>query len=345
MRPSKLVLGLATLALSTAGADNKVSGDKVAETKTEAQQLMGNALVWVDAQMFLDGAATGPSIRLAALDLGREEDVGYVVPMRILGTRGELVQVEPTPDVECAWWRAVSPAGLEGLRLWVKRTDLAPVLVKPFKAKFKDGSSIDLQPGVPVLNDKVAFHEGRMSASVPKASLGIAYKPYAIKPPKPGKATFLLDEKTSVKLGDQEFTFGPWTAGAATTKGKRMLVTIAARCMTAVISAPKERVHKNISLGRGAMASEPPPAPKATSGDRYYLAAGTKLTSETGDQVIATLTLDKDILKPTKKRACGEFVVTRVEEIATAPHTRDTAQPSRTLRLCAPADQVKVEKR
>jgi hypothetical protein len=64
--------------------------------------LSGNVLVWADAPLYPDPNATGPSIRVGTLDLGRDKDVGYVVPMRIVSTKDDVVEVEPTLDVECA---------------------------------------------------------------------------------------------------------------------------------------------------------------------------------------------------------------------------------------------------
>ncbi len=310
------------------------------------EKLTGNVLVWGDAPMYLDPDVKGAHVRIATLDQGREHDIGFVLPMQVVGTRGELVEVEPTADVQCAWWRIVRPEGISGVRLYVKRSDLAPVLTKPFSAKFKDGSRIDMQPGVAVLGGKVAFHEGILPAAVPEASIGVAYAPKAIKAvPKRGKRTFLLDEKTDVILGDQTFVLGPWVASKAEKRGKRMLVHLAARCMTAVVSAPKDHVHADVAFGRSATGPAAVNASVAASStERYYLPSGTPLTSEKGDHVVGTLSADRDIKKPSGKRACTDFVLSRDEPIIDAPRTLDPSQPSRTLRLCAPVEAVKVEK-
>jgi hypothetical protein len=310
--------------------------------------LAGNVLVWADAPLYPDASASGPSVRVGTLDLGREKDVGYVVPMRVVGTQGDFVEVEPTADTECAWWRLGKPAGLDTVRLFVQRADLAPVLVKPFKATHKDGSSISLQVGVPVLGGKVAFNRGVVPATIPDASLGLSYKPHKIAPVPKLTKKFLLDEATDVMLGGATFPLGPWVAGAATKRGSRMLVTIAARCMTAVISAPKERVHAGVAINQS-LASAPAPARSVVSSgaERHYLPAGTKLTSETGTHVVGTLDADRDVIKPKPgaDRACADFVITRDDPFVDVPHTTDASQPQRTLRLCAPANLVKVERR
>jgi hypothetical protein len=303
----------------------------------------GNVLVWADATLYPDPNASGASVRIATLDLGREKDVGYVFPMKVVGEKGEYLEVEPTADVECAWWRMVKPDGLDTMRLFVKRADLAPVLVKPFKATHKDGTSIALQVGVPVLADKVAFNRGVVPIVIPAASLGVAYAPHKIMAvAKPGKKKFLLDEATEVTLGAATFPLGPWVAAAAKPKKQRMLVSIAARCMTAVVSAPKDRVHAGVSINQ-AIAGNSAPARPATSSSVHYLPVGTKMTSEHGDHVVGTLDADRIVTKPKSgARACSDFVITRDDPFVDVPHTVDTPQPQRTLKLCAPGDAVKT---
>jgi len=321
-------LSIAIVALLAASAD--------AET--------GNVLVWADATLYPDPSASGPSVRVATLDLGRDKDVGYVFPMKVVGEKGEFLEVEPTADVECAWWRMVKPDGLDTMRLFVKRTDLAPVLAKPFKATHKDGTSIALQIGVPVLAGKVAFNRGIVPVAIPEASLGVAYAPHKIAAvAKPGKKKFLLDEATEVTLGNATFPLGPWVAPAAKPQKQRMLVSIAARCMTAVVSAPKDRVHAGVSINQ-AVEGKSAPARPATSSGADYLPAGTKMTSEAGEHVVGTLAVDRIVVKPKSgARACADFVITRDDPFVDVPHTVDTPQPQRTLKLCAPADAVKTK--
>jgi hypothetical protein len=314
-------------------------------TDALADKLAGNVLVWVDAPLYLDASTAGPSIRLAKLDHGRDQDVGHVVPMRVVSSSGDLVEVEPTDGIECAWWRVVRPSSLASLRLFVQRSDLAPVLTKPFSATFKNGSSVALQPGVAVVANKVAFHAAVAPLAVPAGSIGLAYQPHPIATiTKPTKRTALLDEHTDVTLGDATFPLGPWVASTAAKRGDRMLFPIATRCMTATVSAPADRVHLNVSLNNNVGAGDAAATPLKLSGDRYYLKARTKLTSETGDHVVATLATDADVKKPTGAKACGEFVISREEVVADAPHLPDAARPARTLRLCAPANAVVVER-
>jgi hypothetical protein len=304
----------------------------------------GNVLVWADAPLYPDPHESGQSVRVATLDLGREKDVGYVIPMKVVGASGEFLEVEPTADVECAWWRMVKPDGLDTMRLYVKRADLAPVLVKPFKATHKDATTIALQVGVPVLDGKVAFNRGVVPVAIPAASIGVSYTPHKIAPvAKPAKTKFLLDEATDVTLGDATFPLGPWVAGAAKAKKQRMHVSIAARCMTAVVSAPKDRVHAGVSINQAVESKTAATRPATSSA--HYLPAGTKMMTETGDHVVGTLDADRLVMKPKAgaARACADFVVTRDDPFVDVPHTVDTPQPQRTLKLCAAADAVKAK--
>jgi hypothetical protein len=309
--------------------------------------LTGNVLVWADAPLYPDANASGPSIRVGTLDLGRDKDVGYVVPMHVVSTQNDFVEIEPTADVECAWWRVVKPDGLDTMRLYVKRADLAPVLTKPFTASHKDGSSIALQVGVAVVDGKVAFNRGIVPVAIPDTSLGVAYAPHKVVPVAKPDKKFLLDEATEVKLGDATFPLGPWVAGAAKRRDDRMLVSIATRCMTAVISAPKAHVHAGVSINQAVSGGPTPAHPKvASSADRTYLPAGTKMTSEKGDHVVGTLDADRDVTKPKSgARACADFVISRDDPFVDVPHTLETSQPQRTLKLCAPAELIKVERR
>ncbi|HEY4178738.1 MAG TPA: hypothetical protein VGM90_17950 [Kofleriaceae bacterium] len=308
-------------------------------------KLAGNVLVWVDAPLYLDASTDAPSIRLAKLDNGRTKDVGQVIPMHVLGTTGELVEVEPAAEIECGWWRMVRPDALASLRLYVQRADLAPVVTKAFSATFKNGTRISLQPGVAVVANTVAFHDGIAPVTVPDANLGLAYRAHAITPiVKPVKKTAMLDEKTDVMLGDATFTLGPWVSGSAERRGDRMLFPIAARCMTATVSAPTEHVHLNVSVGVGIDGGAGGTAgSKGGGSERRYLKVGTKLTSETGDHVVATLAKELEVATSTGARVCSDFVVTREEVVIEGPHLPDAAIPARRLHLCAPTADVVVE--
>jgi hypothetical protein len=113
------------------------------------------------------------------------------------------------------------------------------------------------------------------------------------------------------------------------------------------VSAPKARVHENVAITQGVTrVAVPTRRVTANSGDRHYLPAGTKMTSEKADHVVGSLDADRDVAKPKAgERACADFVITRGDPFVDVPHTMDSSQPQRTLKLCAPSDAVKVERR
>src|SRR5262245_40800226 len=95
-------------------------------------KLAGSVLVWIDAPFYLAPRADAPSLQFAQLD-ARKDRVGHAVPMRVVAARGAFVEVEtPVLDdlhntvTDCAW-HAIAPANdLGRLRLFVRRSDLAP---------------------------------------------------------------------------------------------------------------------------------------------------------------------------------------------------------------------------
>lgn len=294
-----------------------------------------NVLVWLDAPLRLDPSDAAPSIHLGEL---AKRTANYVVPMHQVGMQGEFVEVEPTADIECAWSKVNVPAGLAKLRLFVKKSDLAPVVAKPFTASFKDGSRIALQPGVSVQDGLVAFVDQVIPVDAPTA---FAYAPHPIAAiAKPGKHTVLLDEHTDVTFGGKSFQLGPWVAASAENRGARVLFPIAVRCATAVVSAPKDHVQHDVSLG-SLTGQEMPPPPLKPAHTEYHLAKGQALTSESGTHVVATLAEDRDVAKPTGAMACADFIVDRDEPLPEAPRPDEASRPNRTLHLCAPAANVK----
>ncbi|HEY0252995.1 MAG TPA: hypothetical protein VGC41_15775, partial [Kofleriaceae bacterium] len=105
-------------------------------------------------------------------------------------------------------------------------------------------------------------------------------------------------------------------------------------------------VHRDVAIGQsGGVDNEMLPGRGTSNADRYYLASGQALTSETGDHVVAKLAGELDVTKPTGATAFADFVAQREEPLAEAPHTNDAGRPKRTLHLCAPASAVKVEQR
>lgn len=307
-------------------------------TPAAAETLSGNVLVWADAPLYLDAKPDAPSIVVGAIDKGHRAN--YVLPMHVIGTQGDFVEVEPTKDVDCAWTKVVKPKLLGSLHLFVRTADLAPVVTKPYAKTFKNGSQIALQAGVSVQDGRVAIGEQQLLVDVPAANLGLAYTPHPVTAPqKPHAHTAMLDEASQVTLGDKTFDFGPFVAGSAETRGASVLFPIAARCITAVVTVAKDRVQRDVSIGQvyGAELGLGEPRTKGENG--YHLGAGQAMTSENGDHVVGTLNGRLEVTKPTGKLVCADFVVGLDMSITESP-ILEAGRPKRTLHLCAPATQV-----
>jgi len=113
--------------------------------------LHGDALVWEDANLYLEPWEGGLSVRLSPFGRARTDMVGNAVPVRITSSAmRQFVEIELPERTDCAWRKWTPDRRVEALRLFVKREDLAPVLVKPFAVAYSDGTRVKLAPGVPV---------------------------------------------------------------------------------------------------------------------------------------------------------------------------------------------------
>ena len=307
-----------------------------------APALSGNALVWVDAPLYPDASEGGPAVRFGDLDDERGTHLGYVLPVHVIGALGDFVEVEPTEDVQCAWWRIARPAQLASLRLFVKRADLAPVLTARFAAAFKDGSRIALEPGLAVDPARgghaVMFHADRVPVDVPETAIGWAYAPHAIAAPPPRADRGSRLESAGVQVGPHVFRLGDWVARTTEQRGGHVLFPIAVRCASATVTAPEAAI--DVAIGGGPTLT-PAPGTSVSLAVRSYLPRGAKLTTATGTHVVATLATDVDVPGPiTDARACIDMVLERVTAEDT-PGLAETPAARRTLHLCAPASTVK----
>ena len=128
---------------SSAFAGSKLDPVGAAEEKP----LKGNVLVWHDATLLSEPSETARTLQLATFDVPRKDRVGHVVAMKVVAGKGAFVEVELAGDEDCTWSRVVVPDDLARVRMFVRRTDIAPALVKPFTKTFADGTQITLAVG------------------------------------------------------------------------------------------------------------------------------------------------------------------------------------------------------
>jgi hypothetical protein len=308
----------------------------------ETEPLRGNVLVWHDATFYtapVDSASTLHVATLAARTAGR------VVPMHVVATRGAaFVEVEFADDAGCTWTRLSTSDDIAKLHLFVKRSDLAPVLVKPFEKAFADGTRIALKPGVPVVATGATYqfsllgHE--LDADIPAASVGHSYPPTAARNPSVSDQEYVIAAGTKALLGDKPASLDGVHAYALAKRGDTALVTFEDRCTSVTVAAPAAAVRATEAdrpdidtlTGYGTLGMR----------DGDYFPKLTPLSSSTGRQIAyAAKPIYLMGVSMTKTTCINRRV--RLEAASEgAPHI-DPADDD-DLRLCAPTAKVAHEK-
>lgn len=286
------------------------------ETAGPDEPLAGFAAVWADATFFVDPRSDAAQIRLASFDgAPRRERLGHTFPVRIRSVQGDFLEVsappqEETPgfmpngDAHCGWLDLEGPRDVTESSLFVRRSDLAPVLATAYEQTFDDGSSVRLLAGTAVLRTETGSIASAQALQVPlstKPAVRFAYP--AAPPPLPprGESTHVLSKQEELTLGGQPFSLaGSWFAPQADRvdpakgAGDRVLFPLASRCAALQISAPKTALRPYVppALGRGGGVGF---GVGGLGGvDRSVLPAGAELRTRNG-RVIARVSREIDV--------------------------------------------------
>jgi hypothetical protein len=323
---------LVLVLLSTPALADTIAGP------AETEPLRGNVLVWHDATIYTAPVDGAPALHVATL---AARTAGRVVPMHVVATRGAaFVEVEFADDAGCTWSRLATSDDIAKLHLFVKRADLAPVLVKPFEKVFADGTRIALKPGVSVVGNQVSLLGHELEAEVPAASVGHSYTPGATGGLSVSDQEFVIAAGTKALLGDKPASLDGVHAYAVTKKGDTALVTFEDRCMSITVAAPAAAVRATEAdrpdidaiTGYGTLGMR----------DGDYFPKLTPLASSSGRQIAYAA---KPIYLMGVSRTKTTCINRRVRlEAASegAPHI-DPAEDD-DLRLCAPTAKVVHEK-
>jgi len=306
------------------------------ETAVPAEVLAGNVLVWQDATLYSDTTDAAQQLHIGAP--GRH--VGQVVPMHVLASHGDFVEVEPGDDAECTTSRVETTDDVAHVRLFVKRADLAPVLTKPYAKEFDDGTRIALRPGMPVLaaadgTIAVAIRGGEVTAEIPAASIGHAYRLDKAKSKAISGHDLALAANTPVTLGGRNLSLGAMLAAGVERKGATTLFAIEDRCVALTVAAPSKAVKDSDdedSAGVGAGSG----MGVLDLRNEDYLPIGTALSAGGHQVAIAA----KPIYlpgKPSGKTVC----VDRRIRLVSAGEPGDVDDK---LHLCAPSAKVVHER-
>lgn len=327
------------LALVSAFAPAARANDDVDVPGLDAPDLRGDALVWEDATFYLEPWDGGAHVRFSTFGRGRREEVGRTVPVRIVSATRTFVEIEPSPNVGCAARRLELDRRVDGLRLFVKRDDLAPVLHKPYATTFSDGTSVKVAAGTPVLPTAsglytIAPRGDKLRLAIPHAQVGYLFTNGKVPElERPAGALVRVDRMTSVKLGGDPFEVrAAWLAPKPAKAAEPQLLRWTARCVELVVSVPGAALRP--AVWSAPYRSYEPAGPITTKQPQHVL-RGTPLTTPSGREVaVAADVIDVDA--PTGQvGACFEarLTLTRIEEPA-------QASMHRTTKLCASAAHV-----
>jgi hypothetical protein len=323
------VIALVLLAqLQTARADNEVDVPGL-----DAPELRGEALVWEDAVFHLEPWDGGANVRFATFSRGRREEVGRTIPVRIVATTRTFVEIEPLAALGCASRQLHVDPRVEALRLFVKRDDLAPVLVKPYSATFGDGTGVRVAAGMPVWPTPTGLYAlsargDKLRLAIPHASVGYLLTSARVpEPEKPAGPLVRIDRMTSVKLGGEPLeTRAEWLAPKPTKPGDSQLLRWSARCIELTVSVPASAVRP----ATWAVPSRRYEPGIPTAKQPQHLLRGTPLMTPAGREVaVAAEVIDVEAPAGTAG-ACfdARLGMSRIEEPSHGPVLR-------TVKLCA----------
>ncbi len=330
---------LAVLTGHAAAAEDRVEPPGAGESEA----LRGNVLVWADATFYTEPSTTAPSLHAGKLAAERKASPGAAVPMHVVSvTKDGFVEVEPASELDCASSRFETTEDLQRVRLFVRRADIAPVLVEPYTKTFPDGTRIALKPGVavvPTASGKyvLGVRGGEVVVELPQAAVGHAYAPDHSK-----VVTAITDReyqlapKTHVTLGDQGLVLtGPRSrAQSVERRGDSTLFSIQTRCIALDVIAPSRSVR----------AVDDDDSEDGTDGgsgigvlelrDHDYIPPGTLLSTPGGRQIAVAAKPMFLVGPPHGKTACVE------RRVRIGGDGVSDADDDDRLRVCAPASKV-----
>jgi hypothetical protein len=298
----------------------------------DATDLRGDALVWEDASFYVE--PLDPTSAIKFPQYARRNEDGRAIPVRIVDSSSKTyVEIELPNRADCTWRRIEPDKRIDGLHLFVKREDLAPVLVKPFAQQWPDGTRVKLGIGTPVIptaaGDYLApARADHFHVQIPHGSVGYVYKAGKIAEPEtpPGKLV-RIDAGVNARIGDENFNLRTmyWFGPTPDKKTDVAQVKLASRCLEMVVEVP------STSLRPG----EPPPPPKqpitvSATGRELHIPVGAPLSTP-GGREIAVASQPIAVTAPTADTACFEATLRYVKEDQTY------GSIPKNIKLCAPA--------
>ncbi len=304
----------------------------------DATDLRGDALIWEDANIYLEPWETGASFRFNMISRRRDEP-GRVMAVRIVdSTLRNFVEIEAPGRADCSFRKLDIDNRIEGLRMFVRREDLAPVLVKPYQMQWSDGTRIKLAVGMPVSGTTtgdyvVPLRDDKVRLSIPHASVGYIYKAGKVADPElPKEKVARLDRGINVKLGDDGFTVRTtnWLGPMPDKKTESSLFKLAARCFEMTVEAPSISLRPT-EVPRPYPATPQPPPPITG----WRIRAGTPLMTASNREVaVAAKDIPVQMPAPAPETVCFDARISMLRDDQT------WGQVPRTFKLCAAGGSV-----
>ena len=305
----------------------------------EKQTLRGSVLVWHDAKLYTAADDSASTLQLATFEGARKDHVGHVVAMKVVSTKGAFVEVELAGAEDCTWSHVVVPDDLARVRLFVRRDDIAPVVVKPFTKKFADGTSLSLSVGTPVVATDagtfvVSLRGDELEVDLPAASVGHAYSAAKSTRTVIAGETLAIAAATKATLGERTLTLSARQAAPGERRGDQTIVALDDRCVAAQVIVASSALGEvdDTSLDVSANGS----TDVMSLRDEIYLPKLTVLSVGTRAVAVAAKPIYLHA-EPMGKNACIQRTI-KIES-ALAIHRTDDK-----LRVCAPATKVMRER-
>jgi len=312
---------------------------------SDSETLKGNVLVWNDATFYTDASDDATTVHAASLKGARKDAAGEVVAMKIISvTKNGFVEVESAAELDCTWSRLQTSDDVAHLHLFVKRADLAPVLVDGFSKTYNDGSRVALKPGMPLVPTSEGKYvvgvrgHGDIAIELPSQSVGHSYTPE-----KAAKTTATLSDreyelapKTPVNLGDTSLVLEGQRAIGIEPRGSQTVFSIKTKCAALDVVAPSKSVRE-ISDDEENMIEVSSGLAVMDLRDSDYIPQGTVLSTPSGHAIAAAAKPIYMMSPPHGKTACIDrrIKIGVYEGEALEPKDGDDK-----IKICAPSTRV-----
>jgi hypothetical protein len=318
-------------------SSHALAGSKIdPPSASEATALRGNVVVWHDALLYAEPSEGARTLQLATLDGARKDQVGHVVALKVVGGKGGFVEVELTGQQDCTLSRVVVPDDLARVRMFVRRADLAPVLMKPFTKSFADGTSITLAAGTPVAATDagtyvVSLGGDELEVDVPASSVGFSYTAAKSRGAITIADTLAIAPATQATVGERTLALTAWHGALVEKRGDSTLVAIDRGCASARVLVPSKAVQ-DADEAAGDLTASDDASDVLSLRDECFLPKLTPLSIGEHQVALAAKPIYLHA-EPTGKQACIQRAI-RIDSVFAVKGTDDR------LRVCAPATKV-----